>query len=250
MKRDTNKLIMFDYGGIVEEYSTKGRRIYDYRDVMIDALMWACGLRVSDSYDWDEWRREHLDWMNSHSFTGNEFTGFCNEEERKVALAKVLDEICVTHASKEAADMYIQYIRNHAPLIPINKDMINLQIETKEKCLIGGMTNIGVDWLPTFRKVTESIGYDYVFESCIARTMKPDPMAYAAVEEMSGLSGKQILLIDDNCFNVVSAIQHGWCGYWVSLDNYDTIVSQVSEAVTYFLDNDVAYCITSIPVQK
>lgn len=250
MERNKSKLIMFDYGGIVEEYSTESRRVYDHRDVIADAVIYACGLTIPNCCDADEWRMKLYRSITTHPYTTREFTGWDSKEERDASLIKALREVSGEPLpyEEETINSYLRYLESHNILVPFRKKMVNLEAATGKRCLIGSMTNIGPTWSPLFNTITKDIGYDYVFESYRERLMKPDPMAYAWVEEASGLSGEQILLIDDCHDNVQAAIEYGWCAFWASLDHS---TEQIKSVIDDFInDNEDAWpYLTTVPVK-
>jgi glucose-1-phosphatase len=59
----------------------------------------------------------------------------------------------------------------------------------------------------TFPFFSNFDGYIYSFEE---RAMKPDDKIYAAVEGRTGLSGPEILYIDDRLENIDTGRRHGW----------------------------------------
>lgn len=251
MSRDLNKLIMFDYGGIIEKYSTKEERIYDYRDVLVDAVIYATGITIPMNCNYDEFRYDILRRLTESQYTKKEFTGWKSEKERMSYLADCLHDLsCLPFGDwEEAAIKYITYCKSHMRLIPLNYKMIELEKQLKERCLVGGMTNIGTIWHPMFCEVTDCIDYDFVFASCTAGYVKPDPRAYEYVERISGLKGESILLIDDNYDNIKAAVEYGWCGYWVP----DNDIKGYVESVTndFITGNESAmWFLRSIPIEK
>lgn len=248
--KNKNKLIMFDYGNIIEKLSNESEVVYDYRDVFADAAVYATGIVIPDDWDWEKIKGEIVDSISQSRYTEMEFKGWDCTEKRLRYLASALQELPfdIKCDFLSAAERYTWYVKTHSRLVPLNMEMINVEKRAGEKCLIGAMTNIGTTWVDCFREKTKDIKYDYVFESCEAGVVKPNSASYEKVEAMTGLRGKQILLIDDNFDNIEAAINNGWCGYWVPrINKCKNIESVIDDFIAD--DENAMYWLTSIPVR-
>lgn len=213
--RNTNKIIMFDFGGITECHDDGSGSTYDYRTIFIDAIRYAIGMRACDDFRKDD----ELLWEKFKSADCNDslFRYASTLEDMRASLGMWLCMLACESPTYAGTftERFIQYVKARNVMCPYYSDVIKIQMELKDYCLIGAMTNISWMWSPRFHQLTDCIGYDITWESFKMGFLKPETAAYKSVETMCGLSGKQILLLDDTEENVRAAIDNGWYAYKV-----------------------------------
>lgn len=226
----TDKLIMFDFGGVVEEMDDGSGTTYCYINVLADAIRYATGIQHPLTSSLKRADTELVATFDKNIYD-KVFRDINSYDALIAEIAYGLKKLSGRNDGKEydMAERYIQFIQNRCKLIPVDKSMISLQKALKKECLIGGMTNIGLYWSHRFHELTDCIDYDYTFESFKMGCAKPDDLAFEKVETMSNLRGKSILLFDDNAANVSMAKEYGWCAYQVPKEN------------RYFTVRNVAY---------
>ncbi len=73
------------------------------------------------------------------------------------------------------------------------------------------ITNFGAEFWDMFRPTAPLFDrFDGIIVSGREKLMKPDPAIYALAEERFGLSGADLLFVDDNPANVAAAAARGW----------------------------------------
>lgn len=212
-----DKLIVFDYGGIIE--GTPADCGYSYHDCIADAIMYATGMRPN-AKSLSEFCEELYQSYSSSAATKQLWITGDDEIKTRSVLGNWLYELNGNKGSTVLlAERYLSFIRARYSKIPYDKSVITLQKALSKECMIAAMTNISWYWSARFRELTADIPYDFIWESFRYGCMKPDDMSYRQIENVSGVSGENILLFDDRDDNVKAAIDSGWCAYKVTSDN-------------------------------
>ena len=247
---NTNKLVMFDYGGVVERLDKVVPPIYTYRDIMGAAVLYATGIRPSEGQSFSELVEKCYNDFSADSISKHLMTKAVNADEIIDSIGMYLCSVAQvgTASAHTYGTRYVDFVRSNYHFIPQRDEMISLQKGTKRSCLIGLMSNTSALWYPKLVPLSEDVKYDVTWLSFQNGVCKPDSTAWLQVEKMSGLKGNQILLLDDEYENVKSAIDHGWCAYQVPQDN--TRIN-CTLAIDQFIadDEDGMKSLTSYPVK-
>ncbi len=78
-------------------------------------------------------------------------------------------------------------------------------------------------WFPEIESLFEPVLF-----SCELMATKPEPELFAQVENRIGVSGSQLMLIDDSPKNVAAALAAGWQA--IHFDNADLLVASLQES--------------------
>lgn len=238
MKRIENKLVLFDYGGILEQNFTWGG-VYDCTCVVLDAIKFATGLKTYgrtslselDKYVYKNWSESGVE--------EKLFTGCVTTSEMLTVIGEFLSNLVdktVTNGN-EMAIRFLDYVTTHNKLINYNHDVAQLQRNISKKCRIGVMTNISGMWSDKFNRDIRDIDYDIVWESYRYGCQKPNKEAFASVEKLSGLSGTQILFFDDKLNNVEAARK---CGWYAVMTTPNRILETIEYVTLAFLNYDTS----------
>lgn len=175
-----NKLILFDWGGIVED---NYRWFQDYEKVFHD-----CG------YDGKFELRDY------------KFSAIPNETEFR----KVFDRIKKDYNLNVDYEYFINRFIEVLDDTPYYKEVAEYEHSLKDKCYIGILSNLSIfDRDRIDRQVNLSM-YDYVFLSYELACRKPDREIYEKVQEQLPFDKKDILFIDDRSDNIEEAKKFGW----------------------------------------
>lgn len=181
-----NKLILFDWGNIVECHLT-GYTLYDAFYDLFKELGYK--------------NRKIIQEINKYNYTN---TKTITELETKFYELK-------EHLNlKGDFPNFVNRYNYYCDKISYYKDVRDYEISLKDKCYIGILSNL--DYLAK-RRLNNQVGldnYDYVFLSFELECNKPNPLIYKKVEEQIPFRNKDILFIDDSLKNIEMAKTFGW----------------------------------------
>jgi putative hydrolase of the HAD superfamily len=161
------KLILFDFGGVLINYSKSFQTASLEQGIPIEYL--------DKAFD---------------------------EKEEDITLGNVFPQDIYITALKEnsiEADENYDFLESWIKDYEIIRPAFNLLLELSKKYSVGILSNT---YKGVINKTIEmgklpDIKYRYIFESCEIGHKKPDIEIYEYVEEETGLKGKEILFIDD-----------------------------------------------------
>lgn len=96
--------------------------------------------------------------------------------------------------------------------------MFDLAREIKDAGITTGILTNNVHEWRAWRDVVPVGLFDHVVDSCEVGLRKPDPAIYALVQERCGVSGDELLFLDDHQGNVEAALDLGWQAQLVDED--------------------------------
>ena len=178
-----NKLILFDWGGIVESHKT------GYNNYMAwEELMKTCGA----THEIDI-RKYHL-------------TSIPTEEEFEEAFNKMKEEGNLTATFKEFVGKYQEIFDK----VDYYTNVRDYELSLKDECYIGILSNLNIYAKERLNKQVGLSNYDYVFLSFEMACRKPDIEIFEKVQEQLPFDKKDILFIDDRLDNCEAAREFGW----------------------------------------
>lgn len=182
-----NKLILFDWGNIVESHTT-GYTCYDaWKDLFHECgyignenilpLLYKYGICCVNSIN---------EFEKIYKLISNKFNFNKSYNEFITLYRKIFDKI----------DYY--------------KEVAQYEVSLKEKCHIGIFSNLTVFEKERLNKQVNLSQYDYVFLSFEMGLEKPNIEIYNKVQSQVPFEPKDILFIDDNKNNIETALKVGW----------------------------------------
>jgi putative hydrolase of the HAD superfamily len=178
-----NKLILFDWGGIVEDNS--GWLSF------FQLLFKDCGYEGKLEYS------NFKDYKLSSLPTKEEFEMTYNEMKKDYNFNVDFDFFCRRY--KELFDTSVYY-----------QDVVDYEHSLRDKCYIGVLSNLAICDRERINKQLSLDKYDYVFLSYELACRKPDLEIYEKVQEQLPFDKKDILFIDDRTDNIIMAEKFGW----------------------------------------
>ena len=181
------KLILFDWGNIVESHTTG----YSCRDAFND-LFKACG------------------------YTGSEMVFNLLDKYELSCIATVNDfENTYNQIAKDFnfKTTYLEFIKLYKKIldkIDYYTDVAEYEKSLKDRCYIGILSNLTVFDKERLNKQVDLSKYDYVFLSFEMGCRKPDKEIYKKVGKKIPVGPKDILFIDDKQNNIDMAKEFGW----------------------------------------
>lgn len=182
-----NKLILFDWGNIVESY-TLG---YASPDAFLE-LFKRCGYKGNDDI-FSKITKYNLSVVSTFE-----------EFDKKYNI--LASDFGLDVSSLEFIKIYKEVLSN----VYYFKDVVEYEHSLKDKCSIGILSNILFFDKDRLNKQVDLSKYDYVFLSFEMGLRKPDRKIYEEINRIVSFKPENILLIDDKLENVEMASKFGW----------------------------------------
>jgi len=207
------KLILFDWGNIVEAHTTG----YSCRDAWND-LFHTCGYTGKEDI-FRSLGKYHL-------------SSIKNDKEFKKVYTHVAKEFNFTTTYKEFVKIYYEIFDK----IDYYQDVADYEHSLKDKCSIGILSNLTIFDKERLDKQVDLSKYDYVFLSFELGLRKPDKQIYEEVQKQVPFASEDILFIDDRKDNIDSASSLGWNTYQITGLELDKIKERCNSFIN---DNDI-----------
>ena len=179
-----NKLILFDWGGVVEPQEEGFIKAYK-------------GLFKSFGYD----KENVIDSVRKYRLSSIKTI-----EGYKKVFNKIIKDFGINVSFEEYIESYYKIFMK----IKHYKDVANYEISLKDKCYIGILSNLAVI---DYERIDKQLGlsnYDYLFLSYELECQKPDKKIYEKVQDSVPFKPSDILFIDDLEKNINTAKKMGW----------------------------------------
>jgi HAD superfamily hydrolase (TIGR01549 family) len=181
------KLILFDWGNIVESHTTG----YSCHDAW-DDLFRECGFE-SDKRVFSLLGKYRLSCIR-------------NSEE----FEKVFNQLKEDFHFNKTYDEFVEIYKRVFSKIDSYQDVADYEKSLKDKCYIGILSDLTPFDKERLDKQVDLSQYDYVFLSFELGMKKPDMEIYEAVQKQLPFEPQNILFIDDREDNIESASKMGW----------------------------------------
>lgn len=182
-----NKLILFDWGNIVESHTT-GYTCYDAWNDMFRE----CGY-VGDENILPHLYKYRICCINSY----DEFK-------------QVYEKLCLKYKLNKTYKEFVNIYQRIFDKIDYYKNVSDFEKSLKEKCYIGILSNLTMFDKERLDKEVDLSQYDYVFLSYEMQMEKPNIEIYNKVQSELPFEPKNILFIDDSKANIETASKIGW----------------------------------------
>ncbi len=182
-----NKLILFDWGNIVDSHTT-GYTCYDaYNDLFNE-----CGYKVN----------------------GNVFNQLGKYKLSSIAsikdFKKVYELMAVEFNFNKSFEEFVEIYKRIFDKIDYYKEVAQYETSLRDRCYIGIFSNLTIfDKERLDRQVNLSL-YDYVFLSCEIGAEKAELEIYEEVQKKLPFKPENILFIDDKKENIEIPSKMGW----------------------------------------
>ena len=205
-----NKLILFDWGNIVESHTTG----YTCHKAFND-LFKACGYNGDKEifYSLSHYKLSVIP-------TVKEFEHTFNLMKKEFNLNVNFNE-------------FIKLYNLYFDKIDYYKEVRDYEISLKDKCYIGIFSNLTVFDKKRLDKQVGLINYDYVFLSFELNDKKPNKSIFMEVNKKIPFNKKDILFIDDRLDNIEMAKSIGWN----TLQATGLELDKIKKACNNFIEN-------------
>lgn len=205
-----NKLILFDWGNIVESHTTG----YSCKKAWYD-LFKACGYNGTDDI---------------HSMLGKyRLSAIKKQEEFEKVYYLMKEDFKLNTSFNE----FIKNYYNYFDKIESYQEVRKYEVSLKDKCYIGILSNLTIYDKERIDRQLRLKDYDYVFLSFELGYRKPDIEIYEEVQKRLPFNKEDILFIDDRLDNIESAKEFGWNTFQATGLELD----KIKEACNKFLNN-------------
>ena len=181
------KLILFDWGNIVESHMT-GYTCHD----AYDDLFHKCGYKGNETV---------------YKLLGKyKLSAISSLEEFEKVYKLIAQEFNLNKTFEEFIKLYKKVFSK----IDYYKNVAQYEVSLKNKCYIGIFSNLTIFDKERLNKQVNLSLYDYVFLSYEMGLRKPDIKIYEKVQKMLPFKPNDILFIDDRKDNIDTAKTMGW----------------------------------------
>jgi putative hydrolase of the HAD superfamily len=193
------KLILFDFGGVLIDYSQSFQTASKEQNIPIEFL--------DNSFD-----------TNHEDITVGKIT------------PEDIYQIALTESNMEIGDDYNftdSWVRDYQTIQPTYEFLEELS----HNYVVGILSNTykGIIKRSIELNRIPNVKYKYIFQSCELGYQKPEIDIYKYVEDRTGLKGKDILFIDDREDYIDSAKQLNWNTFLFDNSNPITSVAQIKD---------------------
>ena len=205
-----DKVILFDWGNIVESHTTG----YTIFTAMNDTYR-KCGYnKPEDVYVYLKKYR---------------LTAIDSEEKFKETYYKIKEELNLNTTYEEFEKIY----KETHDKIEYYTNVRDYELSLKDRCCVGILSNLNVFDGPRLDKELGKENYDYVFLSYELGCRKPEKEIFEKVTNKLPFKKENILLVDDRKDNVEAAASIGWKTIHATGLELDRIKREIEE----FLNN-------------
>ena len=205
------KLILFDWGNIVESHTT-GYSCYN----AFDDAFYECGYRGEEKV----------------FYILGKYNIACirNEQEFEKTYELMKQDFNLNKTYQEFVDIYKKTFAK----IDYYKDVAEYEVSLKDKCYIGILSDLTLFDKERLDHQVHLENYDYVFLSFEMGLKKPNVELFKLVQSKLQFKTKDILFIDDRKVNVEAALAFGWNAFQATGLELDKIKDKCEE----FLNED------------
>ena len=211
--KDQNKIIIFDWGGVIESHK-EGE--YSINKAIINLIK-----HFNSEED------ENTIIARYHAQSVEDITYHIYLENDKW-FQKIKYEFNLKCTTEEFYDYYIKEFDK----IEYYKDVVKYVHSLKDKCKIGILSNLGSLDKKRLDKQVDLKQFDYVWLSFELNCRKPREKIYEIVENDCKIEPKNILFIDDSKENIEVAQKRGWHTCLATGHELDKIKEYINEIIT------------------
>lgn len=193
------KIVIFDWGGVIESHRDGEYNIYD----AICSIIKRLSKNKNDTID----ERLLEMWVDCDCSNNNlTITEINDIEEIKIWYNNLYNTFNFNCSFEEFVDVY----KEEYSKVYFYKDVVEYAHSLKNKCKIGILSNLGYLDKDRINMQVDLSKFDYVWLSYELECRKPDDIIYEKVENNLGMETSSILFIDDKKINIETAKRRGW----------------------------------------
>lgn len=217
MNYNPEKIVIFDWGGIVESHKDGENNYFK----IIIKIIKTINPNINENEIISLWKKCNLDETGKNILV-------CNENKD---LEKWFDRVKNVFSLDCDLKTFDEIYQKEFEHVDCYKDVIQLEYETRKRCKIGILSNLIFLDKERLSKQLDLNKFDYVWLSFELGEEKPDNKIYEIVENDCKLKPQNILFVDDREDNILAAKKRNWnvCRAF----GYE--VDKIKEAIENFL---------------
>lgn len=189
-----DKVVIFDWGGIVESHENNKQDLKEAKVRLIKRFTNA----LSDEEILDRW--------TDRTSKGIQIGATNNEEDIKDWVNLIQENMNISVPFEEFKRLYEEELSS----VKYYKNVVEYAHSLKERCKIAILSNLMSFDKKRIDKHYDLSKFDYVYLSFELGMRKPDREIYEYVLNDLKISPKNILFIDDDTNNILTAKEYGW----------------------------------------
>lgn len=212
------KIVIFDWGGVIESHENGSKELQNAKINLIKK--YSPDMKEEDilknwSYQLENglWISETSDWLAIKKWLQN--------LEEKMNISVPLEEFASSY--KEAFQNISYY-----------PDIVEYACSIKEKCKIGLLSNLSMLDYERLKEQVDLTRFDKVYLSFELECRKPNKKIYEYVMQDLKCDAGDILFIDDDTTNIAMAKKYGWN----TCQAYGYELEKIKTKVQNFLENN------------
>lgn len=220
MEYHENKIVIFDWGGIVESHR-EGE--YNFFEAMTNIIK-TFNPKVKEkevAQGWKECTKDE---------NGVEI-GACNDIEQIKKWYKRLEE---KFNFKSDFITFMDIYQKEFAKVHFYQDVVELEHKTKEKCKIGILSNLMLIDKERINAQVNLSKFDYVWLSFEMEERKPNKRIYEMVEKECKIEPRNILFVEDTEENIKTAQSMGWN----TCKAYGYEIDKIKQSIEAFLQKE------------
>ncbi|MCI8411999.1 MAG: HAD-IA family hydrolase [Clostridia bacterium] len=191
--KDTNKIVIFDWGGVIENNNPEE---YTINKAIIDIMRkYNCNLSNEEIF-------------NICSNGKNLYNTFINDDEEitKKWFKEVKNKLNISCTYEEYKKSYYEYGKK----IPYHRNVVRYSHDLNKKCKTAVFSSlVKLD----YQRINDQVNlskFDYVFLTYRMGYNKPNEKTFEIIEKQTRIKPENMLFIDDTKVNIDVAQKRGW----------------------------------------
>ena len=215
-ENNINKLVIFDWGGVIESH-VPGE--YNWRKATIELINTITNNRYSDKEIIKKWN-DCSKLKNGKSI---------NEIDSNNELEEWFENISKVFEFNIEFSKFVTIYQREYDKVEYYSDVVEYIHSLRNRCKIAILSNLSKLDLPRIDSQCKLDDFDYVWLSFKLKCKKPESKIYEIVTNDSKYLPKNILFIDDNDKNIEAAKKEGWNTCLTDGTHLDIIKEKVEE---------------------
>lgn len=193
----SNKVILFDWGGVIEHAPQSDKRVFSYQDLYSEALVTIFPQLTDIPYT--KIFAEFYKGSRENVIVGyGRYMQFISERLR----------ICNLDA--EQAQLFMDTVMSISDKVSFNQKVVNYIYSLRSQCTVGILSDLCVIDVPRIKAQIKQNKIDKYYLSCEIAKSKHHNTIFDFVQKDLGVSPYNILFFDDKGDNVDKAKANGW----------------------------------------
>lgn len=213
-----NKLVIFDWGGVVESHL---EGMYNFRIVIKNILKRMGVKEVPDDY--------LVKCVTCEKFAAKKHMFCCNDEKDIESWIKMLLKTFELDNSKEQVLKFIKVYKEEFLKVDYFKNVAEYARSLNEECYTGILSNLYFLDKERIDRHFNLSKFDFVWLSCDLGMMKPNEDIYKKVLKDSKFKPDDILFIDDKVENLRTAHSLGFHTYLATGEDFENIKYTIND---------------------